>query len=516
MTDNPRRVEILTQFKQQIEAPTWPEDTDAEEALIGAILFLPECLPHIAGLVVPDDFYITRFGWIFQAILDVWHGGQQVDYLTVIGRLRDTGRLEEVGGGSVITNMINHTPTMYHAKSYAQRVQHAADRRRLIGVMGTAVRGFVDQGASLNALYSETMQAFIQAKPRSLDVTLTLGRTVSDRFLALQSREEGDVTVFPLPFAGCQVGLPYLTGGKLFGIGGDEKTGKSALAETLSEHWSKLGLRGFYIHTEETPDDKINRRYSRWSGIPFMHLEAGKLNDEEKERRARAIELTVPWEHNLDMYYESLPTQIGIMTLMLRAVQVFKCKYIVLDNFTDVQFVDVPRGSSNAVEAIRLLQQLNDFAAKYKVLVVVTTQMSTQDSGKRIAYGTSGFNKKMSWFWDINRKPLKEPLTYHADGRTFNLDEGEFDPRVDIYQPAVRYGRAVKIPMFADLRRYYWRDRDEVRIIETKFPPVDLPVLLRPPGSTLMLKPGATEGAFTVDTLRPAKDDEVFRGSKDD
>jgi len=241
-----------------------------------------------------------------------------------------------------------------------------------------------------------------------------------------------------------------------------------------------------------------------------------KLNDEEKERRARAIELTVPWEHNLDMYYESLPTQIGIMTLMLRAVQVFKCKYIVLDNFTDVQFVDVPRGSSNAVEAIRLLQQLNDFAAKYKVLVVVTTQMSTQDSGKRIAYGTSGFNKKMSWFWDINRKPLKEPLTYHADGRTFNLDEGEFDPRVDIYQPAVRYGRAVKIPMIADLRRYYWRDRDEVRIIETKFPPVDLPVLLRPPGSTLMLKPGATEGAFTVDTLRPAKDDEVFRGSKDD
>jgi replicative DNA helicase len=442
-----------------------PHSVEAEEALLGCLLIDPGLIAPITAIVEPGDFFIVKNQWVYEAVLDLWHAQKDVDYLTVANQLSEKDQLDEVGGDAYITQLLNNTPTSIYAETYAHLIQRAADRRRLLNLASELAVIAHDSAIDVKTAYTQFMQSAIEARPRSLENHLTLGASVLDRFLALQSRKEGEVTVFPLPFGSDDEGLPFMTGGKLFGIGGDEKTGKSALAETLAEHWAGLGLRGFYIHTEEKPDAKILRRYSRWSGIPFLRLEVGQLTEKEITNRAKAIDYTTPWESNLNLWYESLPTRKSILTLIHRAVQIFQAQFIVIDNFTDVMFEDIPRGSNAGVEAIRLLQEIDDLAVSYNVLIVLTTQMTTQESGKRIAFGTSGFNKKMTWFWDINRKVLDDDLVYRADGKLFRLEKGEFDPRVDIHIPASRYGRAALIPAFADLRRFYWRSRKEILIV---------------------------------------------------
>jgi replicative DNA helicase len=442
-----------------------PHSVEAEEAALGSLIIDPSQIAPLTAIIEPTDFFLIKNQWVYEAILDLWHAQKEVDYLTVVNQLSEKGQLDEIGGAAYVTYLLNNTPSSIYGETYAGIIQHNADRRRLLGLASDLATISQDSTIDVKTAYTQFMQAAIDARPRSLEQRLTLGASVLDRFMALQSREEGEVVVFPLPFGSSEEGLPFMTGGKLFGIGGDEKTGKSALAETLAEHWARLGLRGFYIHTEEKPDAKILRRYSRWSGIPFLRLEVGQLTNKEIDKRAKAIDYTAPWETRLNLWYESLPTRKSILTLIHRAVQIFQAQFIVIDNFTDVMFEDIPRGSNAGVEAIRLLQEIDDLAVSYNVLIVLTTQMSTQESGKRIAFGTSGFNKKMTWFWDINRKVLDDDLVYRADGELFRLEKGEFDPRVNIHIPASRYGRAAIIPAFADLRRFYWRNRKEILIV---------------------------------------------------
>lgn len=441
-----------------------PHSVEAEEAVLGSLIIDSFQAATIASIITPDDFFIVKNAWVYEAILALWREQSEVDYVTIVDRLKNDGHLEEIGGAAYVTYLLNNTPSQIYAETYARIVQVAADRRKLLALASTLAQVSHDEVAPITTGYTEFMAQIIDARPRSMDQNLTLGVTIFDRFMELQSREEGEVVIFPLPFGDDREGLPFFTGGKLFGIGGDEKTGKSALAETLAEHWAKLGRRGFYIHTEEKPNDKILRRYSRWSSIPFLRLEAGKLSEQELEQRQIAIEYTTPWEENLNLYYASLPTAKTVLTLVHRAVQVFTAQFIVLDNFTDIRF-DNDR-ISPAIQAMHFLQELDDLAVRYNLLILITTQMSTQETGKRIAFGTSAFAKKCSWFWDLNRKRLKEDMVYRADGELRFLEKGDFDPRVDIGVPASRYGRGALIYAFADLRRFYWRPRTEVQVLE--------------------------------------------------
>ena len=470
MALNPQQQEIARQVLNADANRLPPHNVQAEEALLGSLLILPDDMPTIAGLVAPGDFYIVRNQLVFEALLDLWHAGTQIDYLTTADRLRESGRLDEIDGASYLAYLVNAAGgSAYLTASYAGIVQREADRRRLLAAASEAARLAWQDDANPAAAWGAAVEAVMSSKPRVLDQHLMLGSDISDRFLQLQSSGEIDTKIFPLPFNGGSntPGLPYMTGGKLFGIGGNEKSGKSSLAEQLSEHWARLGMRGFYIHTEEKADAKILRRFARWAAIDYLRLEVGKLTPAEIERREHALVYVAPWEARLNYWYESLPTTTSILTLVKRAVSVFQADYIVLDNFTDIAFAD---RDNVARQALELLQRLDDFAVQNNVLIVITTQMSTRPDGQRIAYGTSSFAKKCSWFWDINRKRLDQPVKYSFEGQEYTFGEGEFDPRCDIAVPASRYGRGALIPLFALLPRFMWVDRDAVDAVTT--PPV--------------------------------------------
>ena len=46
-----------------------PHNIEAEESLLGSLLIDPEALFRVATFLHPDDFYIRKNGWIYEAIL---------------------------------------------------------------------------------------------------------------------------------------------------------------------------------------------------------------------------------------------------------------------------------------------------------------------------------------------------------------------------------------------------------------------------------------------------------------
>ena len=79
---------------------TPPHNLDAEQSVLGAILLSDRSLYALVieeGLRA-EDFYRERHGTIYEAMLALYNESEPVDVLTVTDRLRQMGKLEEVGG----------------------------------------------------------------------------------------------------------------------------------------------------------------------------------------------------------------------------------------------------------------------------------------------------------------------------------------------------------------------------------------------------------------------------------
>jgi replicative DNA helicase len=111
-----------------------PHNLDAEQSVLGAILLSDRSLYALVieeGLR-PDDFYRERHGTIYEAMLALYNESEPVDVLTVTDRLRQVGKLEDVGGAASVDELTGVVPAAGHARRYAQIVREHALLRRLL------------------------------------------------------------------------------------------------------------------------------------------------------------------------------------------------------------------------------------------------------------------------------------------------------------------------------------------------------------------------------------------------
>src|ERR1700693_2330536 len=84
-----------------------PHNLEAEQSVLGAILLSDRSLYALVieeGLRA-EDFYRDRHGTIYEAMLAVYNESERVDVLTVTDRLRQTGKLKEIGGNATVDEL---------------------------------------------------------------------------------------------------------------------------------------------------------------------------------------------------------------------------------------------------------------------------------------------------------------------------------------------------------------------------------------------------------------------------
>src|SRR5207237_10407630 len=73
---------------------------------------------------------------IYEVILQLYEEHEPADFITICDELERRNRLEEVGGASYITSLINQVPTSGNVEFYARIVERTAILRRLIHAAG--------------------------------------------------------------------------------------------------------------------------------------------------------------------------------------------------------------------------------------------------------------------------------------------------------------------------------------------------------------------------------------------
>src|SRR6266508_1999949 len=115
-------------------APVPPQNLDAEESVLGAMMLSPGAIGAASEILDARDFYRESHAKIFRAALALYAKGEPVDAITLVDELEERGELEGSGGRTRIHELAALVPATANAGHYARIVREMATLRGLIRV----------------------------------------------------------------------------------------------------------------------------------------------------------------------------------------------------------------------------------------------------------------------------------------------------------------------------------------------------------------------------------------------
>ena len=87
-----------TNSKRKVDENLIPQNVEAEEAVLGAILVNPETLAKVSDSLLPQSFYKPAHRHIYEAMLQLFNNNDNIDIVSVSDVLSYSGKLDAVGG----------------------------------------------------------------------------------------------------------------------------------------------------------------------------------------------------------------------------------------------------------------------------------------------------------------------------------------------------------------------------------------------------------------------------------
>lgn len=219
-----------------------PQNLDAEQMVLGAILIENDAIFNIATLLSPEDFYKDIHRRIFTVMLEMFERREAIDLVTLTNILKGRAGLEAVGGASYLATLVNLVPTAANIKHHARIVREKAILRRLIHASTDIVTQCYDDTRTVDSveelLNNAERSIFDIAQKKIGESFSSLKSIVSDSFAIVEKLYERKemITGIPTGF----VDLDNMTAGfqpsDLIIIAARPSMGKTALCLNIASY----------------------------------------------------------------------------------------------------------------------------------------------------------------------------------------------------------------------------------------------------------------------------------------
>ncbi len=122
-----------------------PQNVEAEQAVLGAVLLQNTALNHAMEQLHGADFYKAAHQKIFQAMIEMSTSGEAIDLVTLRDHLLRHERIDAVGGAAYLSQLMEVVPTAANVQHYIRIVKEKAVARRLINAATEIVREGFDE-----------------------------------------------------------------------------------------------------------------------------------------------------------------------------------------------------------------------------------------------------------------------------------------------------------------------------------------------------------------------------------
>ncbi|HWQ45574.1 MAG TPA: replicative DNA helicase [Longilinea sp.] len=363
-----------------------PHDRDAEEAVLGSVLINPDAYFDISQFLSPDDFYIVRNRWIWEAFTHLHERRTPIDLLTVTKELEQQGQLFEVGGSAYLMSLINLTPSSLHAEAYAHNIEATAIRRRMLASANDMARLAYNQQRTVDSIIDEAEKAIFGLSERRVrrDVQ-PIKQVLSDYYDRVEQRSQSAEELYGVPTG--LTDLDRLLGGlqksDLLIVAGRPGSGKTGFLLSAAKNAAqKFKKHVAMFSLEMSSEQLVQRLIAQETGIDTQRLRSGKLGGEDWPLFTHAVEVL----SDTHIFLDDTP---GITPLQLRT----KCRRLHMEYQLDLVIVDYlqlmssdSRNDNRVQEVSFISRSLKVLARELDVPVLAAAQLSRaveQREGKR-------------------------------------------------------------------------------------------------------------------------------------
>jgi replicative DNA helicase len=372
-----------------------PRNVEAEQAVIGAILFDNSVYTNLCDELRPDHFYDPVHARIYEAAAHLISGGNIADGTTLREKFDRDGALKEVGGARYLLSLIDRAAFLTaQAEAYIAIIIDLALKRELIRVgselSDKAVAG--DQRGQDILEQSERRLFALADTGRGNRDFKTFGEALkgSLQMAASAIRQGGGISGVATGLRQMDRMLGGLHKSDLIILAGRPSMGKTALATNIAlniarsygrtrnrngEETQTGGIVGFFS-LEMSAEQLAMRLMSEEARIESERIRTGKLNDAEFGKLASAVQRM----ENYPLYIDETGG-ISISALTSRARRLQRTRgldVLIVDYLQLVTASGTKRTDGRVQEVSEITQGLKALAKDLKIPVIALSQLSRQ------------------------------------------------------------------------------------------------------------------------------------------
>jgi replicative DNA helicase len=262
--------------------PPPPQNVEAEQSVLGGVLLVDSVLQSFEHLgLKPHHFSRPSHAVIYKTMLDMAGDGKPIDFISLTERIKQDGRLNEIGGPAAIEMLLGPVPGLGNLEHYAHIVKEKAKwRERLAALYG-----------GIDSIYAENedqwVDAMVIADQAEADTRRrTTEVDVPDDFLDWYESPPG----LPTPFAALTRAIGGgVVRGELCACAGWPRMGKTILSDQFVDTIAKEDARCHIFVNEMNTGVRTARMLARADAATWQRIRDRKLNSAEWGRVLKAL-----------------------------------------------------------------------------------------------------------------------------------------------------------------------------------------------------------------------------------
>ncbi len=353
-----------------------PHNIEAEEAVLGSLLIDPDAILRVSTFLEPDDFYLQRNKWIYEAIRTLHERRDPADLVTLTDELDRQGRLADIGGPAYLTDLIAATPTSIHVEYYGRIIERTAVLRRLIDGAGKIAQLAYEDVESVEEIIDRAEAIVFGVSEQRASKDLKPIRQAIDTYydrIEYLSQHQGEIVGIPTTLKDLDKLLGGMQRSDLLILAGRPGMGKTSLALSIALQAARRWDKRVAVFSLEMSDEQlVQRLLSAETGIDSQRLRLGHIRENEWPTLIQATELLA----NTSFFIDDTPA-ISVMELRTKARRLeaeFGLDLIIVD------YLQLMRGntrSENRQQEISFISRsLKELARELRVPVLALSQLS--------------------------------------------------------------------------------------------------------------------------------------------
>ncbi len=362
-----------------------PQNTESEQALLGAILLKPEAIHDIGSMIREDSFYVEKHRLVFSAMRELSELGKPIDLVSLAEHMKKNKTLERVGGRSYLADLVAAAPAAGNVMHYAEIVSQKHIARSLITVASEIAETAYDESQETPALLDSAEKKILAIGNGVATHAYTAMKDMIsgawDRIEALSKKEDG-IRGVPTGFQALDNKLSGLHESDLIILAARPSVGKTSLALDIARNAAVKHETAVAIFSLEMSSEQlVDRMLAAEAYVDSWKLRTGAVRAEEDFSKIRDALETLS---RAPIYIDDTP---GNNILAMRAVaRRLKREHnigLIIVDYLQLMAPVNPRANDNLVQQVtEISRSLKSLAREIKVPVLALSQLS-RDVEKR-------------------------------------------------------------------------------------------------------------------------------------